>query len=555
MTNAHTAATAPGGAGTSDTVTPDYDALVIGAGFAGVRMLIELDKLGLSARALEAGTGIGGTWYWNRYPGARTDSVSWAYCFSFSDEVTQEWDWPERYPSHETVRAYLDFLIDKFSLRDKIQLNTRIVRAERDDENNLWTITTATGETLTCTYFITALGTLTEPVLPDIEGLDDFGGQILQSSRWPKEPVDLSDKRVAIIGTGSTGVQMIPELARQAKHLTVFQRTPNYILPSQNHELDDTRRREIKANYPEIWSQTRNHSFGFPMNPANRTYDDVTDEERTAIFEEGWAKGAFYFAFETFDDILVDERSNEAAAEFIRGKIRDIVKDPVTAELLSPKGYPLLAKRPVIGNGYFETYNRDNVLLVDVKSDPIVSLTETGLRTENAEYEFDRLVLATGFDAATGAFTEIDIQGSHGSLADAWKDGPSTVLGVSTPGFPNMLMITGPQAAFANMPVVIEEVVEFIGRILATMQSEGHAQVMATPAGAQKWTEHTAEVVELSLLREGGSVGSWFVGANVKDKPNKPMYYLGGAKAFFEEFHRQVETKFESFDFAGSTQN
>lgn len=536
-------------------VQPDHDALVVGAGFAGVRMLIELGKLGLRGRILEAGTAVGGTWYWNRYPGARTDSMSWAYCFSFSDEIAQKWDWPERYPSHDTVRAYLDFVVDKFGLRDDIQFGTKVVRAERDEENNLWRVTTADGEVLTCTYFITALGTLTEPVLPDIAGLDKFGGHIQQSSRWPKENLDLAGKRVAIIGTGSTGVQMIPELAKQAAHLTVFQRTPNFVLPSQNRALDDVSRDEIKADYPAIWSQTRNHSFGFPMSPAGRVYDDVTDAEREAIFEEKWAKGGFYFVFESFDDILTDQRSNDAATDFIRRKISETVKDQAVAELLSPRGYPLLAKRPVIGNGYFETYNRDNVLLVDTKSDPIVGLTETGLRTQNAEYEFDVLVLATGFDAATGAFTKIDIQGTGGSLLDAWKEGPSTVLGVSTPGFPNLLMITGPQAAFANMPVVIEEIVEFIGRTLASMQANGFERVVANIEGAEKWTAHTEEVVQMSLLREGGAVGSWFVGANVKDKPNKPMYYLGGAKAFFDECHRQVDTEFESFDFARSAEH
>ncbi|MGF0289922.1 flavin-containing monooxygenase, partial [Rhodococcus ruber] len=379
------------------------DALVIGAGFAGVRMLIELQKLGLSAVALEAGTDVGGTWYWNRYPGARTDSESWSYCFPFP-EIEQEWDWSERYPGQEEVQRYIGFVADRFDVRRHIRFGHRVTAATYDDADNTWTITTDDGNQFTCTYFFTGLGHLSVPQEPPYEGLDSFNGEVYLTGRWPKEKVDFTGKRVAVVGTGASGIQTIPHVAEVAEHLTVFQRTPNYVMPAQNHDLDDEFRRKIKSDYAAVWNKARNHVFGFPMDPAGRMYDDVEiDAERDRIFEEGWRNGGFHFVFETFDDLILDQRSNDAAAEFIRKKIREIVEDPETAELLTPRGYPYISKRPPSGTNYYETFNRDNVSLVDIRSNPIEALTANGLRTREREYEFDVIIFATGFDAVTGA--------------------------------------------------------------------------------------------------------------------------------------------------------
>lgn len=358
------------------------DALVIGTGFAGIRAMIEMERLGLSAVALEAGTDVGGTWYWNRYPGARTDSQSWVYCLPFP-ELVEKWEWSQRYPSQPEVQRYLSFVTDHFELRPQIRFQQRVVAASYDESANRWTVTTEDASQFTCTYLITALGPLSVPLDPQFKGMDDFQGETYNTGRWPREPVDFTGKRVAVIGTGSSGIQIIPLVAEAAEHVTVFQRTPNFVMPAQNYDLDDEMKAKLKAEFFKEWEKARNNVFGFALDPAGRNYDDVTEEERERIFEKGWQDGGFHFVFETFDDIVFDQRSNDAASEFIRRKIRETVKDPEVAEILTPRDHPYVSKRPPSGTNYYETFNRDNVTLVDIKSDPIEELTETGLRTRD----------------------------------------------------------------------------------------------------------------------------------------------------------------------------
>ncbi|MFJ6263304.1 flavin-containing monooxygenase [Rhodococcus erythropolis] len=530
------------------------DAVVVGAGFAGVRMLIELNKLGLSAIGLEAGSDVGGTWYWNRYPGARTDSESWSYGFPFP-EIEQEWNWSERYPGQKEVQSYISFVADRFDVKREYRFGTRVTAAKYDETKNQWTVTTDNGDIYTCTYFFTGLGHLSVPQKPPVAGVDDFKGEVYLTSQWPKEPVDLAGKRVAVFGTGASGIQSIPHVAEVAEHLTVFQRTPNYVMPAQNHDLDDEFRKKIKDDYAAVWKQARSHVFGFPMDAAGRTYDDVVDAaERDRIFEEGWKNGGFHFVFETFDDLILDQRSNDAAAEFIRRKISETVTDPATAELLTPRGYPYISKRPPSGTNYYETFNRDNVTLVDIKSDPVVAVTEKGLKTESNEYEFDVLIFATGFDAVTGALSKIDITGTNGrTLADQWQGGPETYLGIGTPGFPNLFMICGPQSAYANIPVVIENVVDWISTALTYMRENGHTTMQPTEEATAQWVDKVEQIFRMTLLPGGESANTWYLGANTPGKPRRVLFYFGGAAAYFQEIQQVLDDSFTGFEFSQLT--
>jgi len=533
-------------------VPPEVDAVVIGGGFGGIRTLLELKKLGLRAALLEKGSEIGGAWHWNRYPDARCDSTAWVYGFRLPDELVGDWDWDERYPTAETNRRYLDHLVDRGGLRDQIHLDATVTSAEWDSTRARWTVRLDDGRVLDGKYLITAVGQLSEPAKLPIPGLDDFGGRVLSTSSWPHEGVDFGGERVAVIGTGSSGVQVIPVIAREADHLTVFHRTPNFVIPLQNWPLDDATRAALRADHAKIWELTRTQLLAHGMDLTGRTYDDVTEEERAAIFEEGWAKGSFHFIFETFDDILFDLRSNEAAAEFIRRKIAETVHDPAVAQRLSPKGYPLIAKRPVMGTQYYETYNRDNVDLVDVAADPITAFTPTGLTTATAAYEFDTLVLATGFDVVTGAYDQIAITGERGrTLKDAWADGPQTVFGMSTPGFPNLLMITGPLSPIGNAPPMIEEHVEYIGQVISAVESRGLSRVEADTDTARAWTEACYAIVDASpILRDGPSIGSWYFGTKVPGKQQKPLYFFGGMHEFHQSLRKSAANGFDGLTFA-----
>ena len=521
----------------------DYDAIIVGAGFGGLRALYELRKLGKSVRLLDAGSDVGGTWYWNRYPGARTDSEAWAYCYSFSKELQDEWDWPERMPTWDQVQGYLAHVADKFAMRDDIAFNTQVTACIYDEPANQWVITTAAGQTLRCTYFVSAVGWFAVAVAPPFD-MSAFKGECYMTAKWPKHPVDFRGKRVGIVGSGSTAVQILPEVAKQAAQVTLFQRTPNYVLPGRNHPLSDVDRSSIKANYDDIWKQVRNQTFAFPMGTSTLTYDEVDDAQRERVFEFGWEQGGFRFIFETFGDLLTDKRSNAAAADFVRRKIRSIVKDPATAELLCPT-YPIALKRPPLGNFYFESFNRDNVRLVDVSKHPLTGATANGLRTDAEEFDFDIVIFAIGFDAVTGPLTHLEVRGRGGELVrDKWAAGPRTHLGIVMDGFPNMFIITGPQSPFSNVPPVIDTSVDWIGKVITKAEAEGHDRIEARPEAVVGWVQLMQDLLDQTLLGQAVEQNSWFMGANIPGKAHAPLHYFGGAAGYFKEIDKSLANEF-----------
>jgi len=528
--------------------TEQFDALVIGAGFAGLYQLHTLrDKLGMRVRVLEAGSGVGGTWYWNRYPGARCDSESYYYSFSFSDELQQEWGWNERYPEHGEIRHYLNFVADKFDLRRDIQLDTRVTRATFNDGANRWDVETDDGQRLSARFLITAVGCLSSANIPKIPGLESFQGEWYHTGRWPHEDVDFTGKRVGLIGTGSTGIQATPVIAEQAAHLTVFQRTANYSIPARNGPVSEDEQRAIKADYAAIRELGRKSQNGHPFLLAPESALEVTPEERLARYEAAWERGGLRFRA-AFRDLLIDKAANDTASDFIRAKIRSIVKDPVTAEKLTPKDHPFATKRPPIDSNYFETFNRDNVSLVDIKASPIIEITPTGIRTQDAEYELDIIVFATGFDAMTGPLLSIDIRGQDGlTLRESWAAGPRTYLGLQVAGFPNMFTITGPgsPSVLTNMPVAIEQHVDWITRCIRDMRDQGLTRIEADPAAVERWVVHANDAANATLLPQAGS--SWYLGANVPGKPRVFMPYAGGM-ANYAAICEQVAAKgYEGF--------
>jgi cation diffusion facilitator CzcD-associated flavoprotein CzcO len=526
----------------------DFGAVVVGAGFGGLRMLYELRQLGVTAKVIEAGADVGGTWFWNRYPGARTDSESWVYCYSFSRELERDWNWAERYPAQPEVLRYLQHVADRFDLRRDIQFDTRVESAVYDEAANLWVITTDGGETFTCKYFIPATGPLSRPIDPPFEGLESFEGEWYLTARWPERDVDLTGKRVGVIGTGATGVQVVPVIAPVAAEVTVFQRTPNFVMAAGNRALTDAERDAIKDRYESIWARTQQQAGGFAMNDAPQAVSETDPAQQQRVFEEVWDAGGFQFLFETFNDIMLDDRSNEAAAEFIRSKIRSIVTDPITAELLCPKGYPLGAKRPPLGHSYFEAFNRDNVTLVDVSDDPIERITPRGVRTGTEEHELDVIIFATGFDASTGALMAMDIRGNNGeSLNDKWAQGPRTYLGVAVDGFPNMFMISGPQSPFANIPVIIENAVRFISRAVSDQERQQLASLEARTAAVQGWVDETESILNKSLVGRGENVRSWFLGANIEGKPHGAFFFHGAANTYFDRLRDEADQGFAGF--------
>ena len=525
----------------------DYDVVIIGAGFGGLRAFHEMKQLGLSVRIVEAGSDVGGTWHWNRYPGVRTDSEAWTYCYSFSDIVMQEWNWPEKMASGEQVQAYLAFVADRLGFREHIDFEQRVDAIRYDGDANIWTVTCETGLRYRSRFVITAVGLLTKVYDPPFPGLKQFKGEHYLSARWPDERVDFTGKRVAVIGTGSTGIQILPIVALEAEQVTLFQRTANYVLPARNNPISADEQRAIKANYRKIWDQVRNQVFAFAMPSPGRLHDDVTDAERQAILEAGWERGGFHYLFDTFDDVMVDDRSNEAASEFVRNKIRAIVKDRVTAEKLCPN-YPIGAKRTALGHGYYEAFNRDNVSLVDISDDPIVEITPDGVRTAGAAYDFDILIFALGFDAATGALNDIDVRGKDGALLrDKWRDGPRTALGITVDGFPNLFMVSGPQAPFANIPPITEAAASWIGRAVKAALQSYEPYIEASPEQVQAWTDHITTLLNATLLAKASDLTSWFLGSNIPGKPRSPLFHFGGANLYFDELRESADTGFPGF--------
>ena len=521
------------GAGPAGGVTRELDAVIVGAGFSGLYMLHRArDVLGLDVRVYEAAAGVGGTWYWNRYPGARCDSESYYYSYSFSEELEQEWEWTSKYPEQPEILRYLNHVADRFDLRRDIELSTRVTSAVFDESAARWLVETDAGDRVSAQFLISAVGCLSAANIPQIAGLDRFGGDWHHTGAWPSGGVDFTGKRVGLIGTGSTGIQATPVIAAQARHLTVFQRTPNYTVPARNAPLAPDRAREIKAGYREIRRKARDSFAGFPFDPSSRSALDVTPEERQAIFEELWEEGGFKFLYGSFYDLLLNEEANESAAEFIRSKIRELVKDPAVAEKLCPVDHPYGSKRPPIDTDYFETFNRDNVTLVDIRESPIVEITPRGIRTAAGEHELDVIVFATGFDAMTGSLLRIDIRGVGGRrLRDAWAAGPRSYLGLQVAGFPNLFTITGPgsPSVLSNMPVSIEQHVEWIADCIAYLRQRGVARIEATPEAEEAWVDHVRELAEHTLFMKASS---WYLGANVPGKKRVFMPYVGGVAAY-----------------------
>jgi cyclohexanone monooxygenase len=526
----------------------DYEAIVVGAGFGGLRMLHELRELGVSACVLEAGADVGGTWYWNRYPGARTDSEAFVYAMSFSHELLQEWDWSVRYPAQEEVQRYLAYVADRFDMRRDIRFDTRVVAASYDEAANAWTVSTQAGDCFVCRYLISATGLLSVAYVPDFPGLDRFKGEWYLTARWPNEGVDVSGKRVVVIGTGASGVQLIPQIALLAEHVTVLQRTPNYVIPARNAPIDQAERIAVKREYDAVWARARAHFFGFDMGTAGVVAAELTPAEQRRALEAGWEKGGFRFVFETFDDMTTDPATNELACAFIREKIRAIVRDRKTAELLCPT-YPLAAKRPPLGHGYYEAFNRENVTLMNVASDPIQEITERGVRTACAVHDCDVVIFATGFDAFTGALTSIDVRGRDGtSIKEKWRYGPRTFLGIGIDGFPNLFMISGPQSSFANIPVVVDYTSRWIGRALTAMRTAGEDRIEATPEAVGEWCDMLDALMRRpTILAQGEQVGSWFVGANVPGKAHTPLFHLAGLSAYIKDCERVAAERFAGF--------
>jgi len=532
---------------------PDYDVIAIGAGFAGLGLLHYIREAGLSIRVFDKASDIGGTWTWNRYPGAATDSEGYYYCLTFSKEILQEWRWSQRYPGWEETLQYMHFVADKCGMWPHIQLNTEITSADLQEDSGLWLITTADGDEYTCKYFISAMGMISEPVVPNIRGMGRFKGACFHSARWPRTGLDYAGKRVGIIGSGATTVQMLPVMAETAEHVTVFQRTPNFVMPAVQKPMTPEWEKEIKDNYDEIIAKCRNHVFGMAFDsPVGRNLADTPPEEVRQIFEEHWPRGSFRFVFETFDDLLSNPDSNKAAADFIAGKIREKVKDPVVAELLTPKGYPLFAKRPPLDHGYYEAFNRDNVSLVDIKDrEPIVEITETGIRTTENHYEFDIIVLATGFQAYTGAQEALAIRGRDGLLLkDKWEKVSGSIMGVFVAGFPNLFMITGPQAPFANLPTSIEQNIVYITDCIRKMETEGYDVCEPQQEAEDAWVEHTADIHAQTLMAQGDKVHSWMMGANIENRNPRVLIYFGGANVYYDTLRTSADGGFPEVEFA-----
>lgn len=531
----------------------DYDAIGVGAGFAGLALIHYLREVGVSVRIFDRASDIGGTWTWNRYPGAATDSESYYYCLTFSKDLLQEWSWTKRYPEWEETHRYMHFVADKCDMWPHLQLNTEIVEAEYLKDRGCWKITTGDGETFTSKYFISAMGMISEPMIPKIKGLDRFEGPLFHSARWPQEGLDYAGKRIGIIGVGASAVQMVPVLAETAADVTVFQRTPNYILPAMQKPMTPEWEREIKSNYDAIVAKCRNHVFGMAFDsPVGRNAVDTPPEECQRIFEENWT-GSFRWVFETFDDLLVNAEANRMASEFIVSKMKERVEDPEVAELLAPsyEDYPLFAKRPPLDHGYLEAFNRDNVHLVDIRHrEPLVEITEKGVRTTRNEYEFDIIVLATGFKAYTGALEAFPIRGSSGqTLNEKWKTVSASIMGLCVADFPNMFIVTGPQAPFANLPTSIEQNVIWISRCIEKMEREGYDVFDPREEAERQWTQQTADIHGQTLMAGGDKVNSWMMGANRDDKRPRVLIYFGGANAYYDILDRSADEGFPELEF------
>ncbi|MCD9105469.1 flavin-containing monooxygenase [Bradyrhizobium japonicum] len=509
-----------------------YDVVVVGAGFAGMYMLHRLRGLGFSARVYEQGGGVGGTWYWNRYPGARCDVESMQYSYSFSEELQQEWDWSERYAPQPEILNYANHVADCFDLRRDIQFDTRVERVAFDAHAKCWSVTTSDGETVEAQFIVLATGCLSNARKPDIKGLESFKGPVYHTGSWPHEPVDFTGQRVGLIGTGSSGIQSAPIIAEQARHLTVFQRTANFSIPARNAALTDEERNNFRNTYPEIRRFAREVARNgiFAEQPDRGALDD-SDETRNGKYSARWERGGLTFMY-VYNNLGLERSANDTAANFVRGKIAEIVKDPETAKLLQPNSHPIGTKRICIDTDYFATFNRPNVSLVDIKTNPIEEITANAVRVAGRDHQVDALVMATGFDAMTGSVAKIDISGPGGrTLNEKWAEGPRTYLGLMSAGFPNLFIITGPgsPSVLSNMIVSIEQHVDWIADCLVHMRRQGVATMEASGEAEDKWVAHVNEVAHGTLYPQANS---WYMGANIPGKPRIFMPYIGGVGVY-----------------------
>ena len=526
-----------------------FDAIVVGAGFAGLYMLYKLRELGLSARVYETGGDVGGTWYWNRYPGARCDVRSLEYSYSFSDELQQEWVWTERYPAQAEILSYINHVADRFDLRRDIVFNMRVASARFDEDAATWRVETETGQTTTARFVIMASGALSAARTPDFPGLETFKGDWFHTGHWPHSPVDFTGQKVGVIGTGSSGIQVSPMIAQQAAQLTVFQRTPNFSIPAWNHPLDQATQDEWKSQYAERRATAKLSKSGALYDYSQRGAFEVDEDERQREFDARWTCGGANFTH-AFNDLFKDKAANDLAADYVRGRIRSIVSDPETAARLTPTDHCIGTKRICVDTDYYAMFNRPNVLLVDVRADPIVGISETGIVTQSGSHELDSIVFATGYDAVTGALTRIDITGRDGiSLKDKWGDGPKTYLGLMIAGFPNLFTINGPgsPSILTNVVMAIEQHVEYIAGLLAHVGRTGTTLVEADASAEDDWVAEVRNVANGTLHV---TANSWYMGANIPGKPRVMLPYVGGLGVYTGICNAVAADNYRGFRFA-----
>jgi cation diffusion facilitator CzcD-associated flavoprotein CzcO len=526
----------------------EVDAVVIGAGFSGLYATKRLGDIGLTVRSFDAAEGVGGVWTWNRYPGARTDSLAEAYQFSFDKEFAAAWTYSDIHPEQPEVYRYLNRFADHYDLRRHYTFGTTIEGATYDEAANRWTVRTDGGETVTCQFLVTGLGLVSAPIMPDVPGIETFAGEVHHTSRWPETPVDFAGKRVAVIGTGSSGVQIISTIAPEVGELTVYQRTANWCPPTGRRPITAEEREAYLADYDAVWARVRQHPAGWPWELTDRLALETDPAERDAIFEETWNRGGFSLLYETFADLFTDKAANDVICAWMAKKVASIVDDPVTAQKLTPT-HPYGAKRPPAADGFLEAFNSPHVSLVDLKETPITEFTEKGIRTDAGEIEFDIIVMATGFDAITGAFTRMDIRGIGGrELNDHWAAGPQTYLGLGIHGFPNLLMVAGPQSPFANLPPGAQEQGNWIADVIVHMRENGIEALHPTAESEVEWTAHLNEVANALVTRYGLEANSWFAGANIEGKPRAFNVYFGGANAHADMCDAEAEAGYPHFE-------
>ena len=524
-----------------------YDAVIIGAGISGMYQLYRLKNLGLSVKVFEAGSDVGGTWYWNRYPGCRFDSESYSYCYSFSKEVLHEWSWSEHFSAQPETLRYLQYVAEKFDLKEDIQFNTRIATASFDASSCEWTTSSVDGTAVTSDFLITAIGALSSPYIPDFIGKESFEGDSWHTSQWPKKEIDLSEKKVGVIGTGATAVQLITEIAKDIGNLTVFQLKPEYCVPLGNRPIDENTQREIKKNYASYFEKCKNTWGSFLHGFDERSALEVSPEEREELFEKLWAEPGFALWLANFHDIFSSREANDLVSDFVRKKIKEQIEDPVLAEKLCPTDHGFGLRRVPMESGYYKVYGQDNVTLVDLNETPIEKITKTGIKTSSESYHFDLIIYATGFDAVTGAFKHIDISGEGGQkLKDKWIDGPSTYLGLTSNGFPNLFTLVGPHnaATFCNIPRCIEQNVEWVTDCIKYLKDNKFTKISAKLSSEKIWTEHVYDSVADSLILE---TDSWFVGANIPGKKRTFLQYAGGNPLYREKCDEEASGGYKGF--------